>query len=1219
MKNLKLLLLSAALLSFSIVTAQTTPTSVNRGNASFTQVDQYLSVIKRLGIPTATSDVLEGLTSGPNSAKILYNTTTNKLRIYNPVTSTWRDAIEADLNNYYTKSQVDSLIDHSITYNSTGIISGGKIVAVNGQTTFNIQSGSGVVVSYDNPINPTLKNVTITAKNNITPAYLNTGIISYIAINENDNIVQSAIPFTESQRRSLIILGAIVHSNLTNINTVNNISYPTISSTNQIHDLYEAIGALNINGNKYTYSGANLSIQKSAGSIFKIGSNFVNDWKVPSKIDLPSSIPVTFRYRSQDGTEGADRSSIDPTLYDLNGVLTAIPGSANRASIQRITIFQSGATRIQYGQHWYDNKALAIASLEKESFVVEPNIAENGIFRGYLVVIKGATNLSDINQAEFFEAGKFGSVVGNAGAALTYNNIIASLGFTPENVANKQNSLTVDGSGVKYPTVDAVNTGLSTKLNTSEKGAINGVATLNAQGKIPNSQIPAIALTETFVVNSQAEMLALSAERGDVAVRNDLSKSFILQSEPATSLSNWIELQSPSVENTDQVPEGSANLYFTEDRVRSTKLTGLGANVGRIQASDDVLTAFSKAQGQIDHVDNQVRDKANSDGSNVTDPTQPTNLVNLRYLQGNYLSAPVSDNIYAFRNGTNATGTWPISVSGASYSTQFIRDYIQGEEIRLGWNGSAGTYKVNNVDFGANWPINVTGSSAFWGGLGINTGIEVTDPSYIVGVSNSRGVAGAVSPTSLRSYIGSPANGETLTSVTTRDGYTSNAFGFNDGSSVLRFIGAAGVNYIQSGVDLSNSSSDLVFSGINGHHPKAVIKANGYFGVGKTNPSVEFDVSGRGLFSGTLRTSHTTPSDNNADLSNLSSTGYGLYSRGGGGNGALYMFRVDDYQGNGKFLVNGSGEVVVSQNIYALGGNSTQWNEAYNNIISFVDDRTIQPNDIAPQQLRYGFTSLTNNEFNPYADFLHFGGYQDGSGGKQNLIMFAKSEMGMRQYQAVSQSSSPYTDFVDYWHTGNLSETSINNWNQAYSVTQTATQNIISNAVVQRDGSAQINVPATPTLGSHATSKAYVDGKFSDTKVSSYFIPFVTGGTTGSYPITLDGSALYIQVVFNSSGAQIRMVKDYYDGSGVWAYNCQVEEQIQGFAPNLSTTGDNGTDALNSLITSVGVDGSRSYTITGVTANNGVRMDMFTVRISEVTEFLTMSGGWRITVTNQTF
>lgn len=46
--------------------------------------------------------------------------------------------------------------------------------------------------------------------------------------------------------------------------------------------------------------------------------------------------------------------------------------------------------------------------------------------------------------------------------------VSTALGFTPENVANKQSDLTA--SATKYPTVDAVNTGLATKQNTLVSG-----------------------------------------------------------------------------------------------------------------------------------------------------------------------------------------------------------------------------------------------------------------------------------------------------------------------------------------------------------------------------------------------------------------------------------------------------------------------------------------------------------------------------------------------------------------------------------------------------------------------------------------------------------------------------------------------------------------------------------------------------------------------------
>lgn len=80
----------------------------------------------------------------------------------------------------------------------------------------------------------------------------------------------------------------------------------------------------------------------------------------------------------------------------------------------------------------------------------------------------------------------------------------------------------------------------------AQKGAANGLATLDSGAKLPANQLPALAITDTFVVASQSAMLVLAAERGDVAVRTDLQKSFILTAEPAATLSNWQELLVPT-------------------------------------------------------------------------------------------------------------------------------------------------------------------------------------------------------------------------------------------------------------------------------------------------------------------------------------------------------------------------------------------------------------------------------------------------------------------------------------------------------------------------------------------------------------------------------------------------------------------------------------------------------------------------------------------------
>lgn len=72
------------------------------------------------------------------------------------------------------------------------------------------------------------------------------------------------------------------------------------------------------------------------------------------------------------------------------------------------------------------------------------------------------------------------------------------------------------------------------------------VTGLLSGGKIATSLLPALAITDTFVVVSQAAMLALTAQTGDVAVRSDLNKSFILRGTDPTQLSDWQELLTPT-------------------------------------------------------------------------------------------------------------------------------------------------------------------------------------------------------------------------------------------------------------------------------------------------------------------------------------------------------------------------------------------------------------------------------------------------------------------------------------------------------------------------------------------------------------------------------------------------------------------------------------------------------------------------------------------------
>ena len=81
---------------------------------------------------------------------------------------------------------------------------------------------------------------------------------------------------------------------------------------------------------------------------------------------------------------------------------------------------------------------------------------------------------------------------------------------------------------------------------TSAKGVAGGVASLDGSGLIPQAQLPLTAVTSVQVVASQVAMLALTAEVGDIAVRTDVNKTFILKTAGATVLANWQEMLTPT-------------------------------------------------------------------------------------------------------------------------------------------------------------------------------------------------------------------------------------------------------------------------------------------------------------------------------------------------------------------------------------------------------------------------------------------------------------------------------------------------------------------------------------------------------------------------------------------------------------------------------------------------------------------------------------------------
>jgi hypothetical protein len=216
---------------------------------------------------------------------------------------------------------------------------------------------------------------------------------------------------------------------------------------------------------------------------------------------------------------------------------------------------------------------------------------------------------------------------------------------------------------------------------TGQKGIANGIAELDGSGLVPTHHLPALAITTTQVVNSQANMLALTAQVGDVAVRTDVNKSFILTATPATTLGNWQELLSP----TDAVlsvdgSTGAIDLSGTYLNKTTGRLFGnLDADGFKIT---DLGTPTSSTDAATKAYVDTVAGSADAAAASATAAANSYDSFDDRYL-GSKSTAPSVDNdgnalitgaIY-WNSVANAMFVWSGSAWGSISSTADIYRY----------------------------------------------------------------------------------------------------------------------------------------------------------------------------------------------------------------------------------------------------------------------------------------------------------------------------------------------------------------------------------------------------------------------------------------------------------------------------------------------------------------------------------------------------------------
>lgn len=132
--------------------------------------------------------------------------------------------------------------------------------------------------------------------------------------------------------------------------------------------------------------------------------------------------------------------------------------------------------------------------------------------------------------------------------------------------------------------------------------AAGNVVALDSNGKLPEGVLPSLSIVDVYTVASTAEMVALDAQKGDMAIVG--SDTYILSAAPASTLANWVKIPHPTdvvqavngktgvvVLTTSDVTEGT-NLYYTQARFDSAfaakSVRGL-SDGEKVVTTDDIL------------------------------------------------------------------------------------------------------------------------------------------------------------------------------------------------------------------------------------------------------------------------------------------------------------------------------------------------------------------------------------------------------------------------------------------------------------------------------------------------------------------------------------------------------------------------------------------------------------------------------------------------------
>jgi len=318
---------------------------------------------------------------------------------------------------------------------STGLISGATLsINSSDHAKFDITSGTAVIVdNFSDGSAPTRYIVPIAAQVGVIDPHLATSDTVYVGVDIYGSLFFKEDIFNAHERRQYALIGWLDHVGRTQIEFASTEPALITGIGHSLQDFFYSFGSFNVMGNEYSANSA-LTIKRSAGKSFNPNQNYGNDRDEPHLITSNAQTPCPVFYYYRDGAEGwindtPVQANLDPNYYDDGtGTLAAVP--AGKFTIQTLSFYPFWESNdIQYGQGVYNTLAEAQAAI---SLPVENDPYNSvDVFRGWLIVKQGTTDLTDPTKALFVTASKLGGGSsggggGGTGEANTASNLSGS-------------------------------------------------------------------------------------------------------------------------------------------------------------------------------------------------------------------------------------------------------------------------------------------------------------------------------------------------------------------------------------------------------------------------------------------------------------------------------------------------------------------------------------------------------------------------------------------------------------------------------------------------------------------------------------------------------------------------------------------------------------------------------------------------------------------------